>query len=244
MPIIHKKYPIEIRRFILSLTIPLVFITLFWLVKIVETFYGLDLYQFGIYPRNPASLGGIFLTPFLHGDWNHLIGNSISFFVLSLTLFYFYPQIALKVFFWLYLISHCLLWLGGRESWHIGSSVLVYGFAFFLFISGILRKYIPLMAISLMVIFLYGSMVWHLIPVVINDPVSWEGHLFGALTGAGLSFIYRNQGPTRPPWSWELDEDADQEVPINQENSENKANHNPSIDTDNQNTTGHSGFYE
>lgn len=239
MPIINKNEPIEIRRFAISLTVPFVFIVLFWLVKLIELYFDIQLHEYGIYPRNLASLKGILFTPFLHGDLNHLMGNSVSFFILSVTLFYFYPHIAFRVFFWLYLISHVLLWIGGRESWHIGASVLIYGFASFLFVSGIIRKYIPLMAISLMVIFLYGGMIWHIMPVVIDDPVSWEGHLYGAITGVILSFVYRKEGPKRPPWSWELEEENE-----NEDNSqhENQDNNTPPPLNLNQNSTGHSGF--
>lgn len=241
MPIIDKNKPLEIRRFAISLTIPFVFIVLFWLVKLLEFYFDIQLHEYGIYPRNPESLKGILFTPFLHGDLNHLMGNTVSFFILSVTLFYFYPQIALRIFLLLYIISHVLLWIGGRESWHIGASVLIYGFASFLCISGMIRKYIPLMAISLIVIFLYGSMIWHIIPVTINDPVSWEGHLYGAITGAILSFVYRKQGPTRPPWSWELEDepidDDDLELGNNEEST-------PPHLKPSQNSTQHSGFSE
>lgn len=234
-----KDKPIEIRRFYISLTIPSLFILLFWLTKTLEIVLHTSFYKFGIFPRELSGILGILFTPFLHGDLKHLIGNSISFFVLSVSLFYFYPQIALKVFLMIYLISHTLLWIGGRESWHIGASVLVYGFAAFLFVSGIIRNYTPLLAISMLVILLYGSMIWHLFPFTINDPISWEGHLFGAITGAYLGFFYRKDGPTRPLWSWEIEPETDDDLnfTMNEETiEENEIEHN------NQNSTFHSGF--
>ena len=65
-----------------------------------------------------------------------------------------------------------IIWIGaglltfiiGKPGWHIGASGLIYGLAFFLFFSGILRKYVPLIAISLLVTFLYGGIIWHMFP--------------------------------------------------------------------------------
>lgn len=201
--------PFQTRRFLLSMMIPTLFVVVFWLVKGIEWIQDERFYHWGIYPRTVEGLRGILFAPFLHSDLNHLTGNTVSFFILSVALFYFYPQVAPRVFWQTYLIAHLLLWMGGRESWHIGASVLIYGFAAFLFISGLIRKYIPLMAISLFVVFWYGGMVWHLFPMKINDPISWEGHLFGAATGAFLAVIYRKQGPARPPWTWEVEEEPD-----------------------------------
>lgn len=82
---------------------------------------------------------------------------------------------------------------------------------FFLFLSGLLRKHIPLIAISLTVVFVYGSLVWNLLPWMPDRPISWEGHLAGAVTGITLAIIFRHQGPQRPP---ELeDEEIDDNAP-------------------------------
>jgi membrane associated rhomboid family serine protease len=87
---------------------------------------------------------------------------------------------------------------------------VIYALAFFLLVSGFIRHHIPLMAISFIVIFLYGSMVWHLFPWQPTDTVSWEGHLFGAIIGVVLAFVYRNQGPQKPVKIWE-EESSDEE---------------------------------
>ena len=85
---------------------------------------------------------------------------------------------------------------------------MVYALSFFLSISGIIRRHIPLIAIALIVIFLYGNHVWHLFPWQEFDPVSWEGHLAGAIAGMSLAFIYRKKGPQKPIKEWN-DEDVD-----------------------------------
>jgi membrane associated rhomboid family serine protease len=109
------------------------------------------------------------------------------------------------------LFSGIILWIIGRESWHIGASGLIYALAFFLFFSGLIRRHIPLIAISLIITFLYGSMVWHIFPWKVNDPISWEGHLSGGFTGLMLAVFFRNQGPQRPIHEWEDEEEEDDE---------------------------------
>ena len=131
--------------------------------------------------------------------------------LLSGFLYYFYNQIATKVLVISYLFSGLILWLIGRESWHIGASGLIYALAFFLFFSGIIRKHIPLIAISFIVAFVYGSMIWHIFPWQVQDPISWEGHLGGGIIGTVLSIWFRNAGPQRPEKNWdEGDEDTDE----------------------------------
>ncbi len=98
-----------------------------------------------------------------------------------------------------------MVWLWGREAWHIGASGLVYGLASFLFFSGIIRKYFRLIALSLLIVFIYGSMVWGLFPGVYKD-VSWESHMLGFVSGVILAICYRKEGPQPPVYEW-MDED-------------------------------------
>ncbi len=60
------------------------------------------------------------------------------------------------------------------------------------------------MALSLLVTFLYGSMVWGILPL--REHVSWESHLMGMLSGIVLALTFKNHGPQRPYYSWELEE--------------------------------------
>ena len=86
----------------------------------------------------------------------------------------------------------------------------------FLFISGFIRKYTPLIALSFLVAFLYGSLVWGILPW--DKGMSWEGHFWGLFVGLILAFFYRKQGPQRKVFQWEeeedygLDEARDEEV--------------------------------
>lgn len=200
----------ELKKMQLGMYLPFLYIVIIWLIKGYEVFNETSLYQLGIYPRSIEGLKGLFFAPLLHSDIKHITGNSISFFILASSLFYFYKGLGYKVFGYIFVFSNMLLWMGGRPSYHIGASMLVYGMAAFLFVSGVIRNYKPLMAVSLVVVFLYGGMVWHVIPFEIDDPISWEGHLAGALTGVCLAFIYRKTGPQRPPWSWEIEEEIEE----------------------------------
>ena len=96
----------------------------------------------------------------------------------------------------------------GREAYHIGASGLIYGLATFLFLSGVIRKVRSLMAISLLVVFWYGGMVWGLLPF--DYEVSFEAHITGAVSGIILAILYRDQGPV-PERSPLLDEEEDEE---------------------------------
>lgn len=165
--------------------------------------------QGGILPRNPKGLLGIITAPLIHADWKHLIDNSIPAFILSLALFYFYRGISYRIFFLIYFIGNTLVWIIGREAYHIGASGIIYGLAAFLFLSGMIRKIRNLMAISLIVVFIYGSMIWGLLPY--DYKISWEGHLMGAISGVILAILFRDQGPEPYKPSWELEEEGEQE---------------------------------
>jgi len=197
------------KKLFLSMIIPGIFVFLMWLVKIVEVLFETDLSHFGIYPLSARGLPGILFSPFIHANLQHLFNNSLPLFFLSVALFYFYSELALKVFIWNYFITGLLVWTGGREAWHIGASGLVYGLASFLFFSGIIRRYFRLIALSLLIVFLYGSMVWGLFPGVYKN-VSWESHMLGFFSGVFLAIRFRNEGPQKPVYGW-MDEEEEGE---------------------------------
>jgi membrane associated rhomboid family serine protease len=186
--------------------IPGIFVFLMWMVKIIEVLFDIDLSQFGIYPLSIKGLRGIIFSPFIHADFTHLFNNSVPLFFLSIALFYFYSEVALKVFIGTYFITGFLVWIAGRDAWHIGASGLVYGLASFLFFSGIIRRYFRLIALSLLIVFLYGSMVWGLFPGVYKN-VSWESHMLGFFSGVVLAVWYKNEGPQRPVYEWMQEEE-------------------------------------
>lgn len=185
------------------------FLLAFLLIHILNVSLNMKLNEFGLEPRTLKGIIGILTAPLLHGDWAHLIGNSMSFAALAGMLFYFYPKLAFRIMGISWITIGLLVWLTGRPSIHVGASGVIYAFAAFLFLSGIIRRHYQLMAVSLIVVFLYGSMVWGILP---GQPgISWESHLAGMLVGLVLAAYYRKQGPQRPKPSWETEEEEEDE---------------------------------
>lgn len=191
----------------LSLLIATAFITLLWLIRFFEIYTKIDLSIYGVYPRKASGLIGILTAPLLHSDFSHIVSNTLSLFILTFFIFYFYIRASLKVFAIIYIFHGLLVWLFAREAYHLGASGLIYGFASFLFFMGVLRKDTRSIAVSLLVIFLYGGLVWGVLP---TDPkVSYEAHLFGALVGILCAFIFRKTDPLPKKYEWE-DEEEDE----------------------------------
>ena len=189
--------------------LPLLFVIIIWCVKIIEYVFSFSFIHFGVLAKEFSGIKGIIFYPFIHSDWNHLLNNTFPVFILLIMLFAFYRKIAIQIFSYLFLISGALLWLIGRpDSYHIGASGIIFGLASFLITSGIIRKNPKLASISLLVIFLYGSLIWGIFPFKIN--MSWEGHLSGFLTGVLLAIFYRKQGPERKKYSWEEEEEEEE----------------------------------
>lgn len=167
---------------------PAVLLLLMWIIKLLEYTFVLDFKTFGIYPGQFESLSGIITSPFIHGDFKHLIGNSMPFFLLITAIRYFHKNKSMQIILFSWILTGFSVWLGGRYAWHIGASGLVYAFFSFLLFSGILSKDNRLIAISLLVIFLYGGLVWGIFPTKNN--VSWESHLFGLMVGFIVAFFF------------------------------------------------------
>lgn len=190
--------------------IPLFGVGIMALLFFAEAKDFISLTPWGIRPREAKGLVGIFLSPFLHGSTEHLFNNSLPLLVLGWALFYFYSSLAWRTIFWIVLCGGLWVWLSGRaDTNHIGASGLLYGLVAFLFFSGVLRNYKPLIAISMLVIFMYGSLVWGILPV--QEHISWEGHLWGGVAGTVMAIYFRPVGPQRPRFAWEDEED--EEVP-------------------------------
>lgn len=175
------------------ISVPVGAIFLIWFIYYLEITFGFNLNTYGIYPKSLIGLRGILCSPFIHSDTSHLINNSVPLFVMLSALYYFYGKIANRVLIAGLLVTGLLTWILGRPSYHIGASGIVYLLVSFIFFSGIIRKYYRLIALSLVVVFLYGSMVWYIFPT--QERISWEGHLSGFLVGLAFAFIFRKQGP-------------------------------------------------
>ncbi len=184
-----KTEEYERKVFIYSTIIPIIFVVLMWSVKLVEVAGNIQFAHFGIYPRSLKGLWGILFSPFIHADFSHLISNTFPLLILGTGLFYLYRQVAAKVLLLIFLCTNISVWFIGRYSYHIGASGVIYGLAAFMFVSGIISKNRALWAISLLVVFLYGGMVWGILPA--NTHVSYEGHFSGFLWGFVFAFLFQ-----------------------------------------------------
>jgi membrane associated rhomboid family serine protease len=164
---------------------------LLYVIHFFNSILGMQLSQWGILPRTIKGLVGILFSPFLHGSWGHLFSNTIPLFVL---LFLLKLQIPTKHVFIIILsivvLGGSLVWLFGRSSVHVGASGVIYGLVSFLVVNGFKSKKFKALLIALVVVFLYGGLIWGVLPT--RYYISWEGHLFGALAGAFIAFKFKN----------------------------------------------------
>ncbi len=192
------------------------FVALLWLILLVDALTTVNLLQYGLRPGARDGLLGIFTAPLLHGGVEHLFNNSIPLLVGLTACLFLYPNSSLLVIPAVWLGSGLLGWFIGRPSLHFGASGLLYGLLAFVFLSGVLRRDMRSVSVSLLVGFFYGTMIWGVFPIRPN--MSWELHLSGAFMGLLMAVLLRkwDQVPLRhydwedddrtPPWYPEGDE--------------------------------------
>lgn len=184
-------------------------LAILWLIQWAQHLFAQPFYKFGILPRTVEGLKGILFMPLIHDkyDINHLFNNSIAFLLLSTLLAYSYRKVFLPVLLISWISCGALLWgfAENHGSYHIGISGVIYSLFSFLFVSGIIRRYFPLQALSFLVVFLYGSLIWGIFPI--DQHISWEGHLAGFVSGIILAVVFRKQGPVRPKYQYEVERD-------------------------------------
>ena len=167
---------------------PVLIVLVLWLVFWFQVRVDASIRAYGIRPNETFGFLGTFTSPFLHGDVSHLYNNTIPIFVLSMALFFFYPKIAWKVIFMGILFSGLLTWLIADRGNHIGASGLIYVLFGFIFFKGIFARHYRLIALSFLVVFLYGSMIWYVFPI--KQGMSWQGHLSGLITGFIFAVVF------------------------------------------------------
>jgi len=198
--------------FRLALKIALVFIGILWTIFIIDAVFGLRLGRFGLRPGSIPGLVGIVTAPLLHGSVQHLLSNTIPLLISLTATLYLYPSSSVRVVPMIWLGSGAMAWFIGRPSLHLGVSGLIYGLLAYVFVGGLLRRDMRSVSVSLLVGFLYGSMVWGVLPI--RPHMSWEMHLAGAVIGCLLAVLYRNWD--RIPlvrYDWEDDESVPEWYP-------------------------------
>jgi membrane associated rhomboid family serine protease len=183
--------------------VPFLMVLTMWLVYWSEIKFGWNFTRYGILPRTFSGLRGIALAPFIHSSAGHLTNNTIPLFLFVSFLIYFYKALATQVLFYGGISTGLLTWLIGVQAYHIGMSGIVYLLFSFLFFSGVFRRYYRLISVSLIVIFLYGGLLWYVFPI--EKGISWEGHLSGLLVGFVLSYLYRSLGPQKQVYPFTKD---------------------------------------
>ena len=187
----------------------LLFVLFIWTIHLLNNNFHLNLFELGILPRTIDGLPGIFFAPLIHSasDHNHIINNTVPFLILCWALFYFYHPISWRVLFFSWIFTGVFVWIFGRSSYHIGLSGVIYSLLFFIFCSGVFRTDTRLLTVAMLVVFIYGSMVWGIFPY--DWKISYESHLSGALTGFILSIIFKKHKATfkLPKTQWEIEEE-------------------------------------
>jgi len=173
-----------------------------FLAFVADTIVRPDLLEWGLRPREASGLLGVLTTPLLHASWAHLFSNLMPLWVGLSLMVYLYPNTSVRVVPLIYLLSSLIVWFVGRQAIHVGASGLVYGVLAFLAASGLVRRDLRSLGVSLMVAFVYGSIVWGLLPF--DSTMSWELHGAGSLVGIVCAVAFRNWD--KPPfieYDWE-----------------------------------------
>ncbi|GAB4401478.1 MAG: hypothetical protein OHK0053_24280 [Microscillaceae bacterium] len=167
-----------------------------WLIKITEVLGDFSLASWGLLPRHLSGLSGILTAPFLHSDFAHLSFNSFPMVGLFWMVFGLYPQLAKGLTLWLFVATGFWTWCFAREAYHIGASGLVYGGAAFLLFGGVFRGNRQEVAISFIILVLYGGLWAGLFPP--TSQISWEAHWSGFIAGGAYAYFSRrwDRGPS------------------------------------------------
>jgi membrane associated rhomboid family serine protease len=194
-------------NFRLAIRIALVLAALLWVVQLVNVMLDLDPGDLGVRPRTPGGLVGILTAPLAHGDFAHLLANSPAIVVLGTVMLTLYPKSAVRVLPAVYLLPGVAVWLFGQAgTTHVGASGLVYGLAAYVFVAGIIRRDRRAIAASMLVAFMYGALVWGLVPI--RPRLSWETHLAAAIVGVAMALVLRHLDPVPVVrYAWEGEDD-------------------------------------
>lgn len=199
------------KNFLSIISFPLYLIVFLWVVHLLKLTLNLNLGNYGLMPREIDGAIGILTSPFIHGNLQHIISNSVPLFVLTAMIIIFYRRVAYQAIFLIYLLTGVAVWLFARGNViHIGASGVVYGLVSFVFWTGLFRRNIKSIILALIVTILYSGYFMGILPT--QKGISWESHLFGALVGIVVAFWFKNNK--------ESDEDTKSSWDDEEENSE------------------------
>lgn len=166
-----------------GITFAVGYVVVIWAVFIINmVVFGGSLNAYGIRPLDFGGIWGIFFSPFLHANWEHLLSNTVPG-----AIFCFLIGLSGRLAWWEVTIISLLVggigtWLlGGPGTLHIGASGLVYGWLAYLIVRGIFNRSARQFALGVVLGIAYSGLIWGVLPV--TPGVSWQGHLFGAIGG-------------------------------------------------------------
>lgn len=189
------------------------FVVILWAIELIKFFTSINIYKFGVHPQEFMGLVGIVTAPLIHASFEHLISNTPALLILGTALLYGYPRSCWIVLTAVWILAELGVWFTARPVYHFGASGLTYGFMAFIFVVGVLRRDRLAITLSLLVFFLYGTMIWGVFP---HQPgISYETHLWGGGLGVMCAILFRNYDIAPPPkrYTWE-DEDEEDEDPF------------------------------
>ena len=216
----HSQHPIDYRRRVIiqpatnlrKAFIPVMwFVLTLWVIHICNALLSLELGRFGVLPGELKGLQGVLFAPLIHGSFTHIFSNTLPLLVLGTAMRLGYPRSSRFVIPIIYLGTGLLVWAFARQNFHIGASGLNFGMLSFVFVIGALRRDVKAIALSCLVFFMYGSMIWGIFPT--TPDVSFESHFFGAVLGAVCAISFKNHDPKPPEkrYDWENEHDELQE---------------------------------
>jgi membrane associated rhomboid family serine protease len=169
--------------------LPLQILTIPWAQEIIDQVFFNGRWNLPIHPRTLEGLPGIFLAAFSHGNFAHLIGNSIAFAIFSWLILAKSRRDYWITFFIGWLGGGVVSWILGPQSVHGLSGVVYTLFGYLLVIGWLERRIIPLL-ISVFVLINYSAAIWGIFPT--QPMVAWWGHLIGFVLGIFAAFgVYR-----------------------------------------------------
>ena len=167
-----------------------------WLLEVADTLTGNRLDNLGIHAQEIDGLPGIISAPFLHAGWDHLISNSVPFFVLG------FLVLLGGLARWL-LSSLISILTSGLTAWLLtpgeviilGASGLIFGWLSYLLARGVWSRRPGQIAVAIGVLVLYGGLIWGVLPG--QAGVSWQAHLGGAIGGVLAAWLLHRQSSRR-----------------------------------------------
>lgn len=163
-----------------------------WGVYGINVVLGGRLLYLGIIPRTFIGIRGIFFSPFLHANFNHLFFNSIPLVVLANFLLIKGLDYFLNASLYLVVISGTLTWLIGKKGLHIGASGIITGYWAILASEFFTQNNLTSIILGLLSIYYFAAILFGAFPSS-KKGVSWEGHLSGLLAGISFALLSENQ---------------------------------------------------